>query len=80
MGNLVSEAPFWETKSLAQMSDAEWESLCDGCARCCMLKLEDEATHKVHFTGVVCRLLDMDSCRCTQYKDRHTLLPWKVTF
>jgi uncharacterized cysteine cluster protein YcgN (CxxCxxCC family) len=62
---------FWETKSLAQMSQREWESLCDGCARCCMIKLQDEDTDEVHYTSIVCNLLDHDSCQCTAYSQRH---------
>ena len=62
---------FWETKSLAQMSQREWESLCDGCARCCMIKLQDEDTDEVHYTSIVCTLLDQGSCQCTAYSQRH---------
>ena len=67
--------PFWEEKTLAQMSDAEWESLCDGCARCCMVKLQDEDTEEVFYTSIVCDLLDQDACRCTAYPRRHELVP-----
>ena len=66
--------PFWEEKSLADMSDREWESLCDGCARCCMIKLQDESTQQVHYTAAVCKLLDQQSCRCTRYEQRHSLV------
>ncbi len=66
---------FWETKSLAQMSAEEWESLCDNCGKCCLIKLEDEDSGEIVFTSAVCDLIDLDSCRCTRYSERCTLVP-----
>ena len=67
--------PFWKTKHLAEMSRTEWESLCDGCARCCLHKLEDEDTGEILQTNVCCRLLDTASCGCTKYIERQRLVP-----
>ena len=66
---------FWREKTLAEMSDSEWESLCDGCARCCLIKLQDEDTDEVAYTAIVCDLLDEATCRCTRYPQRHQLVP-----
>ena len=69
------EGFFWKTKTLEEMSSAEWESLCDGCARCCLEKLEDEDTGKIYFTHVSCRLLDAGLCACKDYANRSDLVP-----
>ena len=71
----AKEAPslapgFWRGRSLADLSRAEWEALCDGCAKCCLLKLEYAAPREVHYTNVRCRLLDDATCRCTDYPNR----------
>src|SRR5215472_7743633 len=66
--------PFWRTKTLDEMNLAEWESLCDGCGRCCLVKLEDDDTGEIHFTDIGCRLLDGKTCRCLDYPRRHRLV------
>lgn len=71
----MDEAPYWRTKPLEAMSREEWEALCDGCARCCLLKLEDSDTGEVAYTDIACRLLDHGSCRCTRYRRRTRLVP-----
>ncbi len=65
---------FWE-QALDSLSGEEWEALCDGCAKCCVLKLEDEDTLNVHYTSIGCRLLDDSSCTCTNYALRQMLVP-----
>jgi uncharacterized cysteine cluster protein YcgN (CxxCxxCC family) len=71
----MSQTPFWKTKPLTEMTPAEWESLCDGCAQCCLMKVEDIDSETVHYTDVVCRYLDIDKCRCTAYSERTSLVP-----
>ncbi|MEL6373431.1 MAG: YcgN family cysteine cluster protein [Pseudomonadota bacterium] len=67
--------PFWRTKTLEQMNAQEWEALCDGCGRCCLLKLEDEDTGTCHLTRLSCSLLDLNTCRCRDYANRHAVMP-----
>ena len=70
----TSREPFWRTKRLAEMNRAEWESLCDGCGKCCLHKLEDIDSGDIAFTNVACRLLDTDTCRCSNYPERFSLV------
>jgi len=65
---------FWEFP-LQELTRVEWEALCDGCGRCCLHKLQDEDTDEVLYTRVVCRYLDQQRCRCTEYPRRQTLVP-----
>jgi uncharacterized cysteine cluster protein YcgN (CxxCxxCC family) len=66
---------FWERKKMTDLSQKEWEALCDGCGKCCLNKLEDEDTGEVALTNVACRLLDDNSCHCAQYDIRHQFVP-----
>lgn len=68
-------APFWQTKRLEEMTPEEWESLCDGCAKCCLLKLEDEDSGEIAYTRLHCRLLDDATCRCSDYANRKAKVP-----
>jgi len=67
--------PFWDTKTLDELTQAEWESLCDGCGRCCLNKIEEEDTGRIHLTKVACKLLDLRSCQCRDYPNRQSHVP-----
>ena len=72
---MTDDEPFWKRKRLGEMTPEEWESLCDGCGRCCLLKLEDEDTEEVVYTRIACKLLDIGTCRCGSYETRHQKVP-----
>lgn len=66
---------FWEKKTLSQMTPLEWESLCDGCGKCCLNKIIDDDTEELHFTTVACHLLHSKTCQCKKYDKRLKLVP-----
>ncbi|MBE9527208.1 MAG: YcgN family cysteine cluster protein [Proteobacteria bacterium] len=70
---------YWEYKKLSEMSQSEWEQLCDGCAKCCLHKLEDEDTGELYGTNVVCQYLDQETCQCNDYINRSVLVPDCIT-
>lgn len=72
---MTSEPPFWQTTSLLDMSHEQWESVCDGCAKCCLTQLQDEETNLLVFTDVACSLLDDGTCRCKDYQNRSKTVP-----
>ncbi len=71
----ADDAPFWRTKRMSEMTAQEWESLCDGCGRCCLNKLTDIDTNETVYTDVGCELLDGKTCRCTDYAHRQARVP-----
>ncbi|MDH5183516.1 MAG: YcgN family cysteine cluster protein [Gammaproteobacteria bacterium] len=71
----MNTIPFWQTTKLTEMTSQQWESLCDGCGRCCLIKLQDEDTEDICTTNVVCRYLDLNNCHCIEYKERTVLVP-----
>ena len=71
----MASRPFWETKSLEEMTPREWESLCDGCGLCCLIRFEDEDTGEIIPTRVHCRLFDSESCACSNYAQRKRHVP-----
>lgn len=68
-------ARFWETTPLEELNKQQWEALCDGCGRCCAVKLQHPDTGEVHYTQAACRLLDTDTCRCSDYPNRARRVP-----
>lgn len=76
----MATEPFWRSKALSDLTREEWEALCDGCAQCCRIKLEDVDSGDIGVTDVVCELLDQSTCRCTDYPNRHTRVPDCIAF
>ena len=74
MGHPTDQNAFWKNKSLRQMSSSEWEALCDGCGKCCLVKLIDDLTDDLHYTTVARKLLDCESCQCGDYENRKSLV------
>lgn len=75
----IEEVPFWRSTALRDMTAEQWESLCDGCGRCCLIKLEDEDTGETYFTDVACFMLEPHSCQCSDYENRKSHVPDCIT-
>jgi len=71
----MARLPFWKTKKLVELSEREWDRLCDGCALCCLQKERDSKTGKVRYLPIACTLLNLQTCRCKNYKNRHQAVP-----
>lgn len=76
---MIEDRPFWETTKLGDMTPEQWESLCDGCAKCCLEKFEEEETGRIVYSQVACTLLDLGTCRCRDYANRAAKVPDCVT-
>lgn len=74
MGSVTGQAKFWEAP-IESLDRAQWEALCDGCGKCCLNKVEDEDTGRIYPTNVACKLLDLASCRCADYRNRKAIVP-----
>ncbi|MGC8119073.1 YcgN family cysteine cluster protein [Marinobacter sp. VGCF2001] len=72
---MIAQIPFWQRKRLAEMTGPEWESLCDGCGKCCLQKLEDEDTGEVYHTNLACRYMNLETCGCSVYEQRLEKVP-----
>ncbi|MBD3611281.1 MAG: YcgN family cysteine cluster protein [Hydrogenovibrio crunogenus] len=72
---MTKEKPFWETKTLAEMTTEEWESVCDGCGLCCLTKLQDDETDQIVYTRVVCKYSDLKTGACSDYQNRSINVP-----
>ena len=72
---MAAVAEWWQEKTLAELDSKQWEALCDGCAKCCLHKLEDEDDGEVFYTRIRCRYLDEKTCRCSDYANRSVLVP-----
>jgi len=70
----LSESQYWQTTPLAEMTPLQWEGLCDGCGKCCVIKLEDVDDGSIHYTEIGCTLLDGETCRCTNYQNRKSIV------
>ncbi len=77
---VMNNRKFWENIPISELTNSEWEALCDGCGKCCPYKLEDEEDNQVYYTDIVCNLLDMDSCQCSDYHNRHINVPDCISF
>ena len=66
---------FWLEKKLHDLNHDEWESLCDNCGKCCVIKLQNEENNELFYTNVSCKLLNIENCKCTNYENRKKIVP-----